>query len=90
MKVIFWLLPWAVVTTAMLVLLVWRLLAAEQDTIRIAPGDPRVSEDAVVLTRKLARIDFWGKTCTAASVALLFLAGLAALYNTWMAGAVTH
>ena len=82
--------PWAVVTTAVLVLLVWRLVAADHDTIRVAPGDPKAVEEEVQLAGKLARLDFWGKAGTVASVVLLLMAGVTALYNTWMAANFGH
>src|SRR6516225_8095261 len=66
-NVMFWFVPWAAVTTVVLVLLVWRLVAGDHDTIRIAPENPRVIAEEVQLTRKLARLDFWGKAFTVAS-----------------------
>jgi len=66
-NVLFWLVPWAGVTTVVLVLLVWRMVAAEHDTIRIAPGNPSVVEEEI----KLTRLDFWGKAFTIAFVLLL-------------------
>jgi len=89
-NVMFWFVLWAAVTTAVLVLLVWRLVAAEHDTIRIAPENPSVIEAEVQLTRKLARLDFWGKTFTVASVVLLLMLGATILYNTWIARAPLH
>jgi hypothetical protein len=82
MNVTFWFVPWAVVTTAVLVLLVWRLVTAERETIGIAPDKPSVTEQEVKLTAKLARIDFWGKALTGVSVALLLMMGATSLYNT--------
>jgi hypothetical protein len=84
-NVMFWLIPWAVVTTAVLVLLVWRLVAADNDTIRIAPEDPKAVEEEVQLAHKLKRLDLWGKALTVTSVMLLLVGGAISVYHTWIA-----
>ena len=77
----FWLIPWAVVTTAVLLLLVWRLVAADHDTIRLAPEDPKALAEEVALTRKLARLDRWGKVLTVISVVLMLMMGGISVYH---------
>ena len=89
-NVMFWFVPWAAVTTVVLVLLVWRLVAGDHDTIRIAPENPRVIDEEVQLTRKLARLDFWGKAFTVSSLAFLLMIVGTMLYNTWIAGTPIH
>ena len=76
-----WLILWVAVTVGAAVLLVWRILVAKQEFIRLSPEDSRVTEAETQLDGKLKQIDFWGKTLTAVSAAMVVVAIMVSLYH---------
>ena len=79
------LLVWAAVTAGAVVLLVWRILVAKQDFLRISP-DRQVVEEEIKLGGKLKRLDFWGKALTAASVAMVIVTLAVTLFRVMANG----
>jgi hypothetical protein len=80
------LLVWAAVTAGAVVLLVWRILVAKQDFLRISPDDSQVVEEEMKLGGKLKRLDFWGKALTAASVAMVIVTLAVTLFRVMANG----
>jgi hypothetical protein len=61
--------------------LVWHILVAKKEFLRISPEDSRVVEEEVKLGGTLKRIEFWGKTLTATSAAMAVIAGAVFVYH---------
>jgi len=77
-----YLILWAIVTTAVVILALWRLLLGLHDQEgRIAPGGEQEMEQQGNRTRREARIEFWGKALTVVSAILILGVGLAWVYN---------
>jgi hypothetical protein len=72
---------WVAITAAVAVLLVWHILVAKKEFLRISPEDSRVVEEEVKLGGTLKRIEFWGKTLTATSAAMAVIAGAVFVYH---------
>ena len=83
-----WLILWAVITTAVLVLAVWRLMVARVEKqvagIHIAAGEEAIPEVQTKVATKLARIDFWGQMLTVISAVLVLAIGAIWLYRGWL------
>ena len=83
-----WLILWAIVTTVVLILAIWRVVVAKHDEevagIHIVEGEEKVPELQTQMARKLARIDLWGKALTVISAILIAGIGAAWLYNGWI------
>jgi hypothetical protein len=77
---------WAVLATAVVVLIVYRrMVAAKEDDYIHVEGDPdRVVHEQEVVAHKLDVIDKWGKVLTAIAVVYgLAISGLF-MYNEWV------
>jgi hypothetical protein len=81
-----WMIVWAIVTTAVLVLAFYRLrLVAHEE-----PGGvhvlekPEVNEAELALARKLLRVDFYGKALTVASAVLIVAIGVIHGYQAYL------
>ena len=72
-----WMILWALVTTAVVVLALWRSMLGLHDLggIHIGAGEEKDAEVEEQLTRKIARIERWGKTLTVASAFLILVIG---------------
>lgn len=83
-----WLILWALLTTVVLGLALNRymLYRKEKDLggLHVVTADPRIAEEEVNLTKKMARIDLWGQTLTVISAVLIFAIGAGWLYNRWL------
>ena len=83
-----WVILWALVTTGVLVLALWRLVVARREEalggLHVAAADASIPELEAKIARTLVRIDFWGKTLTVISAALILAIGVAWLYNGWL------
>lgn len=85
---------WALVTTVVLVLFVWRVMVTkgEPRVLHVAPeNEEQMVEvrEEVKLARKLDVIDRWGKVLTIVSAVLVLAVGAAWVYNGWLAGSTT-
>ena len=78
-----YLILWAIVTTAVLILALWRLMLGlhEMGGIHLAPGGDRELQDEVKMTRREDRIELWGKTLTIVSAILILGIGAVWVYN---------
>lgn len=81
-----WFVLWAIATTAVVVLFVWRVMVAKEEPagIHVAPeNDEQMVEvgQEAKLAHKLDAIDRWGKVLTAVSAVLVLVMGAAWLYN---------
>lgn len=78
-----YLILWAIVTTAIVVLALWRLLLGlhERGGIHISPGGERELQQEAEVTRREGRIELWGKTLTVVSAILILGIGVACVYN---------
>ena len=74
-------LVWGAATAGVVILLVMRALVAKREFLRIAPGDRQVVDEEVKLGSKLNRIDFWGKTLTTVSVAMVVVTAVVLLFR---------
>ncbi|MBI3665797.1 MAG: hypothetical protein HY236_06155 [Acidobacteria bacterium] len=83
-----WLILWAILTTVVLGLALKRymLYRKEEDLggLHVVTEDPKIPEEEVKLTKKMARIDLWGQTLTVISAVLIFAIGVGWLYNRWL------
>lgn len=81
-----WFILWAIATTAVVVLFVWRVMVAKEESagIHVAPENEaqmvEVGQEAK-LANKLDAIDRWGKVLTAVSAVLVLVMGVAWAYN---------
>ncbi len=79
---------WAAVTTAVLLLALWRIRVVKREAelggLHVAGGDPALALRETEIARSLARIDFWGKTLTVLSVILILSIGSIWLYKGWL------
>ena len=68
-----WMILWALVTTAVLVLAFWRSMLGLHDFggIHIGEGEKKDAAAEEQLNRKIARIEKWGKSLTVASAVLI-------------------
>jgi len=78
-----YLILWAIVTTAVVILALWRLVLGlhEMGGIHIASGGERELQQEAELSRREARIELWGKTLTVVSATLILGIGVAWVYN---------
>lgn len=80
-----WIILWAMATTGVLVLFVWRVMVAKDETpgIHVAVTDQQMPEvdKEVKLAHKLDVIDRWGKVLTVVSAVLVLVMGGAWFYN---------
>ena len=81
-----WMILWAVLTTIVIILAIWRLLGGlhELGGIHLATGGQKELEQEVRAVRKLNRIDHWGIGLTVVSAVLILAIGVAFLYNAWV------
>lgn len=79
-----WMILWALVTTAVVVLALWRNMLGLHDLggIHIGEGEEKDAEVEEQLTRKIARIEKWGKSLTVASGVLILGIGLLWVLNS--------
>lgn len=86
-KVMPWMILWAVSTTGVLVLFIWRVMVArhERAGIFIVHGEEPDLEEQVKVTKSLERIDRWGKSLTMVSVILLLVVGSLWALDVWRA-----
>ena len=86
-KLMPWMLLWAVSTTGVLVLFVWRLFVTrhERGGIFIVEGEEKDLAEQNKISRVLARIDLWGKTLTVVSVVLILVMGSMWAWDSWQA-----
>jgi len=86
-KVMPWMILWAVSTTGVLVLFIWRVMVArhERAGIFIVHGEEPDLEEQVRVTQSLDRIDRWGKSLTMVSVILLVVVGSLWALDVWRA-----
>ena len=83
-----WLILWAFVTTAVLILALWRLVVARKEEqlggLHVASANEAVPALEEQIAKTLVRIDRWGKTLTVVSALLVLTIGAAWLYNGWL------
>ena len=80
-----WMIGWAVVTTGVVALFVWRVLVANQEpgALHVVESEQEQEQETRLAT-KLARIDLWGKTLTVVSALLILAIGLVWVYSGWL------
>jgi hypothetical protein len=80
------LIAWALVATGAVALALWRnvLRLHDFEGLYLAKGEERDAEEETRLTRKIARIDLWGKTLTVIAAVLIVGIGAAWLYMELM------
>lgn len=73
-----WMIVWALVTTVVIALALWRNMLGLHDLggIHIGAGEEKDAELEAQLTRKIARIEAWGKVLTVVSGVLIVGIGL--------------
>jgi len=78
-----YLILWAMITTAVVILALWRLMIGLHDLggIHIAAGGERELQREAEVTRRETRIEQWGKTLTVVSALLIVGIGFAWFYN---------
>jgi hypothetical protein len=83
-----WFIGWALLTTAVVVLALWRNMLGLHDmtSLFIAESERQSAEEEDRITRKIARIETWGKALTVASAMLILGIGIAWFYKI-LAGA---
>lgn len=83
-----WLIVWAVMVSAVLLLAMRRLALVRREGalggLHVAGGDEKVPTLEADIARRLASIDFWGKTLTIVAAALALGIAVAWLYNGWL------
>ena len=86
-RVMPWMILWAVSTTGVLVLFIWRVMVArhERAGIFIVHGEEPDLEEQEKVTKALDRIDRWGKSLTVISVVLLLVVGSLWAMDAWRA-----
>jgi hypothetical protein len=86
-KLMPWLILWAIATTGVLVLFVWRLVVVRQEPagIHIGEGEEHDVEEQQRIAKTLGRIDLWGKTLTVLSVLLIVAIGSIWAWDAWLA-----
>ena len=80
-----WVIGWAVLTAIVVILALYRWMVAskEDDSLHVSESETAVVGQQVVVAKKLASVDLWGKTLTVIA-ALYALALLGAyLYKGW-------
>lgn len=78
-----WLIAWALITTGVVVLALWRNMLGLHDFggLYLAKGEERDAEEEARITRKIARIELWGKTLTVVAAVLIVGIGAAWAYR---------
>ena len=86
-KVMPWMILWAVSTTGVLVLFIWRVMVSRRERagIFIVHGEEPDLEEQQKVTKSLDRIDRWGKSLTVVSVILLMVVGSMWALDVWRA-----
>ena len=82
-----WLILWAVITSGVLLLALWRLMVVrreEQLGMHVTEPDAGIVGLEERLATRLCRIDRWGKILTVVSAILVLAIGAAWLYNGWL------
>ncbi len=83
-----WLILWALITTAVLILALWRVVVARREVelggLHVASANAAIPVIEEKIAKTLVRIDRWGKTLTAVSALLVLAIGIAWLYNGWL------
>ena len=90
-----WMILWALVTTAVLILALYRVLVARKEEqlggLHVASANAAIPELEEQIAKTLGRIDRWGKTLTVISALLVLAIGATWLYNGWLkANEVIH
>jgi type VI protein secretion system component VasK len=90
-----WIILWALITTGVLLLALWRLALVRRESalggLHVAGSDEKIPPIETKIARMLARVDFWGKTLTVLAGVLVLAIGAAWLYNGWLRAAeVVH
>ena len=78
---------WAVITSGVLLLAVWRLLLVKRKAqlgLHVTEPDAGIAGLEVRIATTLARIDRWGKILTVVSAVLVLAIGALWLYNGWL------
>jgi len=77
---------WFIIGLATAGLALYRKLLSmrEEDLIHLAPGEEKLIPQQVDMAHKMDVIDVWGKSLTAATVALGLVVGAVYLYHAWL------
>ena len=81
-----WLILWAIVTTVVVILAVWRVVGGLHDigSIHLGRTGDKETERETRFSRKLDRVERWGQVLTVLSAILIAGIGVAWLYNGWL------
>ena len=79
---------WAFVTTAVVVLALWRLLAGLHDEggMHFIEGQEAEIQTRARMSQRLDKIELAGKTLTVVSALMITVIGVMYLYGVWTAG----
>lgn len=81
-----WLIGWTVLAAVVIILAIcrWVMANQEDDSLHVSEQETAIVGQQVVVARKLAAVDRWGKILTA--IALIYGLGLAGvyLYKGWI------
>lgn len=81
-----WVIGWAVLAVVVVMLMIYRWMVAnrEDDSLHVSDAETAVVDQQLVVAKKLATVDRWGKTLTA--VALIYALGLLGvyMYRSWL------
>jgi hypothetical protein len=82
------LIAWAVVTTAVLALALWRLLAGLHDDsgIHFIEGREEEIQTKTRMAQRMERIELAGKALTVVSAVMIAAIGVVYLYGVWVSG----
>ena len=78
-----WMILWALVTTGVVVLALWRNMLGlhDMESIHLGKGGEQDEEMEARIARKIAQVEMWGKTLTVVSAVLIVGIGCIWAYN---------